>query len=144
MKKKEKNNDEKLYEVIKTKNFENICDYINKNFKQLKSEYGDDAYAPYTSDVYELKEGLNIRITTSFDIFGANKTGGYYVEIENLSLVRFGSFEVFSRCITILGGKKVEDRIIICDYDDLLHIVNNFEPVIKLNSLLKIKIKRQL
>lgn len=121
---------EKLYEVVKTKDFDKISKYIRENYELLKSECDEDAYAPSTLRVYKLNEDLVINVASGFDVFGANKTGGYYIDIEDILLMRFENFPVFSHNLTIIGDKKEENIVEICNYEDLLHTVNNLEPII--------------
>ena len=115
-----------LYNVINEKRkYSDICEYIEGRYPLMQVESNQDVYAPSNKKTYELEAGFILTTESSFDVFGSSKTGGYYVCIENIDSSDYNYFTVFAHNVTIIDGKKVEDNIEICEYDDLMYIVNN-------------------
>lgn len=114
-----------IYNIIKKRDYDEICNFLDKALKVVSSDGVNEGYYISNTTEYELTPTMVIETSMSFDIFGANKTGGKYINIVNYETEE--SLTMFSHNITSINGEYVENDITICEEKDLLIYEENYK-----------------
>lgn len=118
-----------IYNVAKKEmDFGKIRDFLDQNMTLISDDSCNEGYYKESTRKYSLTPSFNIVATYSFDIFGNNKTGGYFICIEDIMTEEMPS--IFEHSVTIIDGKREEDEKTICEKS----LIENFLEKIKEDS----------